>query len=66
MIKSNIKECIICGKKFECYSKSKTNHCNGKVKRLPKCVTCSNVCSKKYRYLGWKIRNRRKKCLKID
>jgi hypothetical protein len=27
---------------------------------LPKCITCSNTCSKKYRYLGWRIRNEKK------
>jgi len=59
--KSNIKKCVVCGKDFECYPKAKTNHCNGKVKRLPKSVTCSNACSKKYRYMGWKIRDNKKK-----
>jgi hypothetical protein len=67
--KPNIKKCVVCGRKFECYAKAKTNHPNEKVKRLFRAVTCKNSCSKKYRYLRWSLTQsprRNKKCLKKD
>lgn len=43
----NIKNCVICGKKFEVYDIKKNHPHNvcGNYKRANKCVTCSKKCA---------------------